>query len=67
VDAVECKINPDRLDVALLKAFRGIYPSGANYVVSPLVKTSYVRELQGLRITYCDIAGLKLGTVTAIP
>ena len=65
VDAVECKINPDRLDISSLSAFRAIYPSGANYVVSPLVKTSYVRELQGLRITYCGFDGL--ATLVSVP
>jgi hypothetical protein len=58
VDAVECKFNPDRLDAASLHAFRAAYPKGRNYVVSPLVKESYVREHQGLRISYCGFEGL---------
>lgn len=58
VDAVECKYNPDRLDVGSLLAFREIYPKGRNYVVSPLVKTLYVREQRGVRISYCGFDGL---------
>jgi hypothetical protein len=53
VDAIECKYNPDRLDVASILAFREIYAKGRNYVVSPLVKTPYVREQHGVRISYC--------------
>ncbi len=37
VDVVECKINPDRLSVAPIEAFRGLYPEGENYIVSPAV------------------------------
>jgi uncharacterized protein len=58
VDAVECNINPDRLDTASLAAFREIHPKGINYVVSPLVRTPYIRELQGLRISFCGFDGL---------
>lgn len=39
VDVVECKINPDRFDGAVVEAFRALYPAGDNYVVSPAVKT----------------------------
>ncbi len=52
VDAVECKYNPDRLDSTSLQAFRAIYPKGRNYLLSPLVRTAYVREQRGLRISY---------------
>ena len=58
VDAVECKFNPDHLDAASLHAFRAAYPKGRNYVVSPLVKKSYVREHRGLRISYCGFSDL---------
>lgn len=39
VDVVECKINPDRLDPTPVEAFRALYPTGDNYIVSPAVKT----------------------------
>jgi predicted AAA+ superfamily ATPase len=53
VDVVECKINQDRLDIASLQSFRAIYPKGMNYVVRPLVKMPYTRELKDLRISFC--------------
>jgi uncharacterized protein len=57
-DVVECKYNPDRMDVASFRAFREIYPKGRNYVVSPLVKTPYTLEIRGVRISYCGFDGL---------
>lgn len=41
VDAIECKIRPDRLDARSLVAFREIYPNGTNMVVSPGVVEPY--------------------------
>lgn len=41
LDLVECKINPDKLDPAPVEAFRALYPSGENYVVSPGTKAPY--------------------------
>lgn len=35
LDAIECKINPDKLDASAIGAFRALYPDGGNYVVSP--------------------------------
>ena len=57
-DVVECKINPDHLDIASLQSFRAIYPKGMNYVVSPLVKMPYTREQKNLRISFCGFDGL---------
>jgi len=37
VDVLECKINPDKLDARPIEVFRGLYPEGENYVVSPAV------------------------------
>lgn len=54
-DAVECKINPDKLDVAGLEAFRGFHPDGRNFVVCPGVAEPYDRRVGGLvvRVTNC--------------
>jgi len=41
VDIVECKINPDKLNVAPILAFRKLYPKGENMIVSPMVKKPY--------------------------
>ena len=35
VDAVEAKMNPDRVDPENLRVFREAYPSGRNFVASP--------------------------------
>ena len=41
VDLYECKIDPDRLNIAAVQAFRDIYPLGDNYIVSPAAKRPY--------------------------
>lgn len=56
VDAVECKINPDRLDAESLRVFRESYPTGRNYVVCPGVREPYDRPCGRLvvRVTSCE-------------
>lgn len=41
VDLIECKIDPGRLNIAAVKAFRSLYPLGDNYIVSPAAKQPY--------------------------
>ena len=53
VDAIECKWNPAEFDPANLKVFRGNYPKGENYVVSPISTTSYRKRVGQLEITVC--------------
>ncbi len=53
VDVVECKVNPDKLNVAPIKAFRSLYPEGENYVVSPAVKAAYRIRRNNLVFTVC--------------
>ncbi|MDW7759545.1 MAG: ATP-binding protein [Acidobacteriota bacterium] len=48
VDAVECKINPDRFDAASLAVFREAYPRGRNLLVCPGVDEPYERRIKGL-------------------
>ena len=48
VDAVECKINPDKLNPAPIAAFRQRYPLGRNYVATPLVREPSAGEREGL-------------------
>lgn len=55
VDAVECKMDPDRFDPKSLAVFRAQYPEGSNYVVSPAVPTPYARRHGGLLVTYCNL------------
>jgi uncharacterized protein len=51
VDAIECKWNPEAFETRGLAAFRGQYPKGKNYVVSPLNGPSYERVQSGLKIS----------------
>ena len=45
VDAIECKVQPDRLDPGCLTAFRERYPRGRNIVVSPGTVEAYDRRV----------------------
>ena len=51
VDAIECKWNPEAFETRGLAAFRGQYPKGINYAVSPLNGPSYERVQGGLKIS----------------
>jgi predicted AAA+ superfamily ATPase len=48
VDAVECKVNPDRFDPASLAVFREAYPHGRNFVVCPGIQKAYDHRFGGL-------------------
>ncbi|HET6203981.1 MAG TPA: ATP-binding protein [Planctomycetota bacterium] len=48
--AVECKIRPDRFEPESLTVFRGSYPRGRNYLVSPGVEEAYDRRAGGLLV-----------------
>lgn len=52
VDAIECKINPDRFDAELFRHFRSLYPDGANFVVSPAIDESYARKIGGMELKF---------------
>ena len=41
VDAFECKINPDSINIQALKAFRELHPNGKNYLICPNIRESY--------------------------
>ena len=36
VDIFECKMNPDNVNIDSIRTFRSMYPTGRNYVVTPL-------------------------------
>ncbi len=61
VDAIECKIRPDRLDARSLRAFRESYPSGRNLVVSPYVDRPYSFRAGSLEIRAVGCADLLAG------
>ena len=58
VDVVECKCNPTEFDPASLKVFRGYYPHGKNYVVSPVQNGGYSKRYGGIEVKICNPAGL---------
>ena len=58
LDLVECKINPAKMETTAIEAFRSVYAEGANYIVSPRVKTPY-RIRQGNQVfTVCTTKDL---------
>jgi len=58
VDVMECKINPDKLDAKPVEAFRGLYPKGDNYIVSPGAKKPYRVRRDDLVFTVCTTRNL---------
>jgi hypothetical protein len=54
VDIVECKINPDKLNVAPILAFRKLYPKGKNIIISPVVKKLYRVRRNDLVFIVCS-------------
>ena len=53
VDALECKINTEKLDAAPVAAFRSRHPGGENFVISPAVSKPYKFRRGGLVFTAC--------------
>ena len=54
VDAVECKINPDKLNPTPVEAFRQHHPHGDNYVATPLAQQPYTLKRGALTFTICS-------------
>ena len=54
VDAIECKINPDKLDPHAIRVFRKFYPQGSNLLLCPQVKQPYRIQREDLRFTVCS-------------
>lgn len=52
VEAIECKINPDKFKPDDLLVFRSLYPEGKNRVLSPSVKTPYRRKYGPLVVEF---------------
>lgn len=59
VDAIECKIDPDRFDGSSLAVFRAAYPFGRNFLVSPGVGEAYERRFGKLTVHVVDTKGLQ--------
>ena len=59
LDVFKCKISPDNARPNAIAAFRKIYPSGRNFIVSPGVERPYAMSRRGHRFTVCDTADLR--------
>lgn len=53
VDAIECKWDPASFDSAALRIFRGYYPKGRNYLVTPSGEPTRVKRYGTLNVTVC--------------
>lgn len=53
VDAIECKWDPGAFDGAALRIFRGYYPKGRNYLVTPSGDPAYVRRYGDFDVCIC--------------
>ncbi|MDQ6971999.1 MAG: ATP-binding protein [Mariprofundaceae bacterium] len=61
VDAIECKINPEKLNPEAIMEFRSLYPEGENLVLSPAVKQPYRIRRGGLVFTVCSTGDIPCG------
>jgi predicted AAA+ superfamily ATPase len=53
VDAIECKWDPGAFDSSALKIFRGFYPKGRNYLVTPSGDPAYTRRYGTMDVRIC--------------
>ncbi len=50
IDAIECKWDPRQFEATSLKAFRGLYPNGNNYLICPDAGDGYEKQIGGLQL-----------------
>jgi len=53
VDVVECKWDPGAFDSSSLQVFRGYYPKGRNYLVTPSGDPAYTKRYGTLEVRIC--------------
>ena len=53
VDVVECKWDPGAFDSSSLQVFRGYYPKGRNYLVTPSGDPAYTKRYGTLEVKIC--------------
>lgn len=59
VDVIECKWDPEAFDVAALRVFRGYYPDGRNYLVTPSGDPAYTKRFGTLEVRVCTPTELR--------
>ncbi len=62
VDVIECKWDPAAFDGDGLRVFRGYYPKGRNYLVSPSGAPGYVKRIGSLQVRVCTPSELEDAT-----
>lgn len=58
-DTIECKWNPNAFDPKALSAFRGIYPKGRNFLVSPRPVSPYEKKIAGFQMILINPSHLR--------
>lgn len=58
IDVIECKWDPSSFDPAALMIFRGYYPKGRNYLLTPSGDPSFVKSFGGLEVRICTSSKL---------
>jgi predicted AAA+ superfamily ATPase len=53
VDVIECKWDPRAFNADALKVFRGLYPKGRNFLVSPSAVQPYSKHFGSLEVRIC--------------
>jgi predicted AAA+ superfamily ATPase len=53
VDTIECKWDPSAFDGTALQIFRGFYPAGRNYLVTPSGDPAHARRYGKLEVRVC--------------
>jgi len=53
VHAIECKWSPDSFDGSALQVFRGFYPQGRNYLITPSGDPAYNRRYGNIEVRVC--------------
>lgn len=59
VHVIECKWDPGSFDGSALRIFRGYYPNGRNYLVTPSGDTAYNRRYGTCEIRVCTPSELR--------
>lgn len=58
VDAIECKWDPSAFDSSALRRFRGYYPQGQNYLVTPSADPAWRKQYGELTVKICTPSGV---------
>lgn len=66
IDAIECKWDPASFDPAALLTFRGYYPLGRNYLLTPSGDPAYLKNFSGMEVKICTPANLMPEVLTSM-